>query len=323
MAELRTRYLGFELSNPLVVGSSGLTGDLDGVKRCADAGAGAVVLVSLFEQTAGMAVLPHERELWLDGYKELPPSADAASGIERYLRLVEESKKNVSVPVIASLNCVTGEWWGAYASDVASAGADAVELNLAYLSHTPLFRAAEIEQLHLRIIDDVKEQVRIPVVVKLGPYYTALARTATELCLHGADALVMFNRFRTFDIDIERLAPIHGGAPAGAQPTSESLRWVALLSGRIDCELAASGGEEGCSEAVKYLLAGAQVVQLCSSLYGHGVGYIARIRNELNAWLGRHGFGSVDQMRGILSQRRSSNPRVYEDAQPMGGVCVI
>jgi dihydroorotate dehydrogenase (fumarate) len=315
MADMTTHYLGSEITNPLVVGSSGLTGDLDGVRRCADAGAGAVVLVSLFEQTAGIQVRSRERDLWLDGYQELPPPSDAGRGIEGYLRLVEKSKKAIEIPVIASLNCVTGEWWGAYASDVAAAGADAIELNLAYMSHTPLFRSSEIEKLHVRIVDDVKEQVHIPVVVKLAPYYTALARTATELCLHGADALVLFNRFRSFDIDIDRLAPVHGSAAAGTAEPSEALRWIALLSGRIDCDLAASGGVEGCSEVIKYLLAGARVVQLSSSLYGHGVGYITRILGELSTWMEERGFGKIDDMYGLLAQRRSNTPRTYEDIQ--------
>ncbi|RMF48265.1 MAG: hypothetical protein D6751_00710 [Deltaproteobacteria bacterium] len=342
MANLSTTYLGLSLENPFVVASSSLTGSLDGIRRCAEAGAGAIVLKSLFEEqilaeTDRMAdsadgLYGGEAIEYLQGYGvELGP--------RDYLQLVSDAKKAVSVPVIASMNCVSGERWGDYAAKLEKAGADAIELNVALMPTDSRTGADEVEQAYYRILHEVKSRVSLPVAMKVGPYFSSFAQFASQLTAdrqeappftvgwcgpgetggkivwQGADALVLFNRFYQFDIDVEKLEPRAGNPYSNSEEIHTALRWVSLLYGRIGADIAATTGIHTGIDAAKQFLAGATVVQVCSALYKHGVDHLQVMRRELEEWMDRKGFDNLGACRGLLSRSRSQQPETFERLQ--------
>ena len=342
MADLTTEYLGLSLRNPLVVASCGLTGSLDGVRRCAQAGAGAVVLKSLFEEQIAAELGELEGSAELSAYgegEEYLQRYGMALGPREYLELVAAARREVAIPVIPSLNCVRAGRWGEYAAQLERAGAAALELNIALMPTRPGQAGPEVEETYFRILHEVKSRVRIPVAVKLGPWFTAFARFAERLSRdraqapefmvgwcgsspeerrivwRGADALVLFNRFYQFDIDLERLQPVAGNPYSTSAELHTSLRWVALLAGRLDCQLAAATGIHTGADVLKQLLAGATVVQLCSTLYRNGLEQLGRLAGELAAWMETRGFSRLDDFRGRLSQARSDQPDDFERLQ--------
>jgi len=257
-------------------------------------------------------------------------------GPRTYLQLVEEAKRAVDVPIIASLNCHSASSWVDYARKLEAAGADAIELNLALMPVAQAQPAAAVEELYLRIVHEVKARVAIPVAVKVGPYFSSFAHVAKKLCAdvmegpgfsvgwcgpgpteknlrwRGADALVLFNRFYQLDIDIHQLKLVAGNPYSSSAEIHTPLRWVSLLAGRIDAELAATTGVHDGRDAIKQLLAGAQVVQLCSTLYLHGLGRIGEILRELSLWMQTQGFTRLADFRGRLSQAQSPEPEDHE-----------
>ncbi len=318
MVDLSTKYMGFDLRNPLVVGSSGLTNTAEGVRRCADAGAGAVVLKSLFEEQIQAETETLEQDSWILGH---PEAFEYVRGIgmglgpSQYLKLIEEAKKTVTIPIIASLNCVSPRWWTSYASQIVSAGADGLELNISLMPSHPDRSSQEIEDLHLKIFEGVKSKIDIPIAVKIGPYFTSMARMADELSRRGVSALVLFNRFYQIDIDIDTLQITKGYRFSSPDEISLPLRWIALLAGRTECDLAASTGVHDGAGAIKQLLAGASAVQVCSVLYMKGLEHIGTMVKEMIEWMEKHGFTSVDEIRGRLSQMESDRPELYERLQ--------
>lgn len=318
MVDFSTKYMGLTLSNPLVVGSSGLSNTPEGVRRCADAGAGAVVLKSLFEEQMKAETEDLEQHSWILGHPEAfeyVRGVGMGLGPREYLKLVEETKRTVSIPVIASLNCVSPKWWVNYAKQIELAGADALELNISVMPSDPDRSSKEIEGLYFKIFEEVKIGTEIPIAVKIGPYFTSMARMADEFSKRGVSALVLFNRFYQLDIDIEKLQLAPGYRFSSSHEMSLSLRWIALLTGRIRCDLAASTGVHDGVGVIKQLLAGASAVQICSTLYINGVEYIGKILKEMESWMEKHGFNSVDQVRGKLSQDLSDRPELYERLQ--------
>lgn len=318
MPDLSTRYMGLDLANPIVVSSCSLTKDLDGVRRCAEAGAGAIVLKSLFEEQIEVEVKEIERHAWPAWHPEISDYIKGMGfelGPREYLRLIEESKRAVSVPIIASLNCITPRGWVDYAGQIESAGADGLELNVAIMPSDPSCDGRAVEEAYLRILEEVRGRVGIPIAVKIGPYFTSISWMADQLCRRGASALVLFNRFYQLDIDIEKLELAPGYRFSSPQEITLPLRWIALLSGRVGCDLAASTGVHDGAGVVKLLLAGATVVQACSTLYLNGVEHIGRMIEELEGWMKEHGFSSIDEFRGKLSQRLGENPELFERLQ--------
>jgi dihydroorotate dehydrogenase (fumarate) len=342
MADLTTTYMGIPLRNPIIVASSGLTGSLKGVVRCAEAGAGAIVLKSLFEEQIAAetgalgrfadAGAPGEGADYLQSY-------GMALGPRDYLKLVREAKRAVAVPVIASLNCISHEHWIDYAVQLAAAGADALELNVALMPTNAHLPGTDIEEHYYRILHTVKERVTIPVALKIGPNFTAFAQVADRLShdraeapafsvgwfgpsttsgkivWRGANALVLFNRFYPFDIDFERLQPATGSPYSTPAEIHTSLRWISILAGRVGCDLAAATGIHDGRDAVKQLLAGATVVQVCSTLYKNGPGRIGEMCVQIEDWMQTHGFATLAEFRGRLSQLRSERPASYERLQ--------
>jgi dihydroorotate dehydrogenase (fumarate) len=316
--DMTTEYMGLKLRNPLIVASCGLVSSVDGVKRCADAGAGAVVLKSLFEEQieAETKAIQHElRETWHPEAFEYVARMEKALGPTSYLTLVQEAKKTASIPVIASLNCVTPKWWLDYAVRLADAGADAIELNMAIMPSDTTVRSDEIEQRYLDIVEGIAKRIQIPIAVKLGPYFTSLARFASVLCDKGTSALVLFNRFYQFDIDLNRIALRSANRLSSPREVTGSLRWISILSGRVGCDLAGATGIHDGACALKHILAGAAAFQICSTLYVDGLQKIETILSEMEIWMNNKGFTSIEQIRGRLKQSESRHPQAYERLQ--------
>jgi dihydroorotate dehydrogenase (fumarate) len=306
MADLRTRYLGMDLRNPLVASSSPLTGSLDGLRRLEAAGAGAVVLPSLFEE-----------ELAEAGTRPASGSGDQAgygAGPDAYLSLVARAKKELSVPVIASLNGVSRGGWSGYATRLEEAGADALELNVYYVSSRPGQSGSDVEWHYLDVVRAVRRATGIPLAVKLSPYFSSLANVAGQLVEAGANGLVLFNRFYQPDLDIEAMEVLPALELSSSVELRLPLRWVAILHRRHRVSLAASTGVHTATDALKVLLAGADVAMMTSALLRHGPDHLRPLEVQLRDWMDRHGYETADQLRGRLSQRSVPNPAAFERA---------
>jgi dihydroorotate dehydrogenase (fumarate) len=318
MADLSTEYMGLPLRNPLVVASCSLTKSVDGVRKCADAGAGAVVLKSLFEEQIAAKAKDMEEHLWLYGHTEAFEYVSKMAmplGPRDYLELVKKAKAAVSIPVIASLNCITPRWWSDFAGQIEAAGADGLELNISVMPSDPARTSEEIEKIYVDIVESLTGGVRIPVAVKIGPYFTSVARMAAELSARGVSALVLFNRFYQIDIDTEKIDLTPGISFSTPNEISLPLRWIALLAGSVQCDLAASTGVHDGPGFVKQLLAGATAVQVCSALYERGMEHIGTILGDVETWMQGHGFEKVGDFRGKLSRQVTERPELYERLQ--------
>jgi dihydroorotate dehydrogenase (fumarate) len=318
MTDLSTRYLGLALPTPLVVSASPLSRDVAQIQKMAYGGAGAVVLQSLFAEQ-----LSAGDEAWTPVPPPGPEGATAAAapppdvasynfGPEGYLEHIRQAKAAVNIPVIASLNAATPGGWVSYAREVEAAGADALELNVYDVPTSPEVTGSALEQRYCDLVNLVKANVRIPVAVKLSPYFTSLPNLACRLDQAGADGLVLFNRFYQPDINIyEREV-----TPTLELSTSQELRlrlhWLATLFGHLRADLAATGGVHDVYDVVKALLAGARVVMMTSALMQHGTAYLEQVRHDLGRWLGDNGWKSALEIQGKLSRRAVADPAVYE-----------
>lgn len=323
---LKTNYLGLALRTPLVPSASPLSERLDNIKRMEDAGAAAVVMHSLFEEH-----LSFERHQYLhhlseetDGYAEAlaysPEMHQLAVGPESYLDEIVAAKAAVSIPIIASLNGSTIGGWTDYARRIEEAGADALELNIYWIPTDPEVTGADVETRYLEIVSQVKRVVSIPVAVKISPFFSNFANMAKRLVEKGANGLVLFNRFYQPDIDLESL-DINPNIHLSSQIEMRlPLRWIALLYGRLKTNLAATSGIHNGRDAVKMLMAGADVTMLCSALIRRGIPYITLVERELAEWLERHEYDSVEQLKGSLSQLKCPTPEAFERAQYVRGI---
>lgn len=318
--DLSTHYLGMKLRNPLVASASPLSDTLDGVRRLADAGVGAIVLYSLFEEQLrreaefdrSMAV--QGSEAFAESLSYFPGTVDHAGPSRRYLRLVERSAAAVDVPVIGSLNASSPGSWARYGRSMQDAGAAAIELNIYYLPGDIGLDSAAVEQRHLDVLAEVKSATTVPVAVKLSPYFSATADVAHRLDAAGADGLVLFNRFLQPDIDPETLGMVRGVALSTPGDTRLPLNWIALLHRRVRCSLAASTGVEHAADVAKYLLAGADIVQSASALLRHGPRYAATLLQELSDWMTRKGFESINDFKGLLAAPEHADSEARERA---------
>ena len=319
MIDLTTTYLGLELTSPLVASAGPLTGNLETLERLAAAGAGAVVLPSLFEEDVADAARERQRifsqgtEAFAEALTYLP-EPEGADDLDRHLELVAEAKASLGVPVIASLNGTTRGGWIRYASDLVDAGADALELNVYRVGANPDDTAASLEVELLRLVRAVRDEIPVPLAVKISPFFTAVSHFVSQVASAGADGVVCFNRFYQPDLDLESLAV----APTLDLSTSAELRlplrWIALLAGRVPCSLALSTGIHTPEDAVKALLAGADVVMATSSLLLHGPEHLGTMLRGVTAWLEEHEYESVAQARGSVSARSVPEPAAYERA---------
>jgi dihydroorotate dehydrogenase (fumarate) len=317
---LATSYMGLQLRNPLVASASPLSYTLEGVRRLADSGVGAIVLFSLFEEqlreeeARRAQIVDGPAESFAEAVDYFPAVVKDAAGPSRYLDLLERAAATVDIPVIASLNGITPEGWTDYARTMQDAGAAAIELNTYYLPGDPDTSGRDVEQRHVEILGRVKDAVTVPVAVKLSPYFSSFGEVALRLDEAGADGLVLFNRFLQPDIDPEALAIVPRVTLSDPAEARVPRTWIALLHGRVRAALAATTGVEEPADVARYLLAGADVVMTASALLRHGPEYATVLLDGLSTWMARKGLRSVDDLRGMLSVPTGADPAEYERA---------
>ncbi|MFB2972841.1 dihydroorotate dehydrogenase-like protein [Aerosakkonema sp. BLCC-F183] len=319
---LTTNYMGLTLRSPLVPSAAApLTENIDNVKRMEDAGAGAVVLHSLFEEQIQKEryELHHHLTYGTDSFAEaltyFPEPEIFHVGTDEYLNHIRKAKEMVSIPIIASLNGATVGGWTEYAQQIEQAGADGLELNIYYVPTDIEMTGTQVEQNYIDILSTVKSAVNIPVAVKLSPYFSNMANMAKRLEAAGADALVCFNRFYQPDIDIEDLEVRPNLILSSPQDMRLPMRWIAILYDRIDLDFAATGGIHKGQDVIKMLMAGAKISQICSVLLRHGIDHIRVIEQELIGWMKEHEYHSVQQMIGSMSQINCPDESAFERAQ--------
>ncbi len=321
--DLTTTYLGLKLRNPLVLSASPLSENMDNLKRAEEAGAAAVVLQSLFEEQLKFESeeldyhLSHGTESFAEALSYFPEPTEYHLGPEAYLEHIAKAKATVQIPVIASLNGASAGGWTEYARKIEQAGADALELNIYYIPTDLNLSAAEVEQTYLDILKAVKSAVTIPVAVKLSPFFSSMGNMAKRLDEAGANGLVLFNRFYQPDINLETLEIEHSILLSTPQARRLPLRWIAMLHGRIQADMAATSGIHNAQDVLKVLMAGASATMLCSVIYKHGVEYPKVIERELSKWMEEHEYESVQQLQGSLSQKNCPDPSAFERAQYM------
>ncbi len=321
--DLTTNYLGLKLRSPLVVSASPMSEDVDNIKRMADAGAAAVVLYSLFEEQLRQDRLELHRSLehgtnsFAEALSYFPEPAEFRLGPEEYLKHIAAAKKATKIPIIASLNGSSDGGWTSFAKQIQQAGADALELNIYYIPTSLELTGTEVEMTYLDILKAVKANVTIPVAVKLSPFFSNFANMAKRFDDAGADGLVLFNRFYQPDIELESLEVKPNILLSTPMAMRLPLRWIALLHGRVNASLAATSGIHRASDALKMLMAGADVTMLCSTLLRHGIPQIAAIERDMIDWMAEREYESVKQLKGSLSQKNCPEPAAFERAQYM------
>ncbi|BAW96648.1 dihydroorotate dehydrogenase [[Synechococcus] sp. NIES-970] len=327
--DLTTNYLGLTLRSPLIVGAAApLTEELDNLKKMEDAGAGAIVLHSLFEEQIRKEKLElhHHFTYGTNAFAEaldyFPENASNVFhvGVETYLEHIQTAKSMVRTPIIASLNGSHEGEWEHTAQLMEQAGADAIELNI-YTVPTDIHKGgSEVEYEYIKIVRTVKENLNIPVAVKLSPFFSNMANMAKRLVENGADGLVFFNRFYQPDIDIENLKVTPDLILSSSLDMRLPMRWIAILYGRLDVDFAATSGIQKGTDAIKMLMAGATVTALVATLLRHGIGHIATIEQEMIQWLEEHEYLSLEQLRGSMSQINCPDESEYERAQYMRAI---
>ncbi len=320
--DLSTSYLGIKIKNPVVVGSSSLTASIENLKKIEKAGAGAVVLKSIFEEEIYLEyhnILEKEKNIefpdvnFLDYYDYKIKN----DNIEKYMNLIKQAKEELNIPVIASINCKSSWEWGFFAVKLQEAGADAIELNMFTLPSDFNLTCTQVEETYLKIIDDITSKVTIPVAAKLSYYFSDLAAFVKRVSETKVKGVVLFNRFFHPDFDIDKFEIIPSNVLSHSSDLAISLRWISIMSGRVDADLIASTGVHDGASVVKEILAGADAVQVVSSLYKKGINSITDMLDEMKAWMKKHGFEKPDDFKGKMSQKNSPNPGEYERVQFM------
>jgi dihydroorotate dehydrogenase (fumarate) len=314
--DLTTKYLGLTLKNPVVASASPLSESLDNIKKMEDAGAAAVVMLSLFEEQIEMEGADLDRSLstgesYAESLSYFPNISGYRVGPETYLETLAKAKAAVSIPIVASLNGVSAGGWTRYAKKMQEAGADALELNIYSIPTDPKVTAADIEQSYCDLLREVKAIVQIPVAVKLCPYFSAMANMASRLDQAGADGLVLFNRFYQPDFDLEALEVVPSLQLSTSYELLLRLHWVAVLCGKVRPDLAITGGVHTAQDVLKSMMAGAQVTMMASALLKRGIGYIATVLGELQTWMEAHEYESIRQMQGSMSQKSVADPKSF------------
>ena len=321
--DLLTTYQGLELKNPIIAGSSGLTGSLDSLKKLEENGAAAVVLKSIFEEEILLDVTQQIKEAEKDPmiYSGLSETLDyidlhiREDNLGKFLQLIRDAKKELSIPVIGSINCVSNEDWIHFTRKMEEAGADALELNI-FLNPAD-FSNKEFEKAYFRIIEKVLATVKIPVAIKVSKYFTRMGLSLKALSETGISGMVLFNRFYTPDIDIDKMTLTTANMFSTPVEQYETLRWIAIMSDRVQCDLAASTGIHQGEEAIKMLLAGASAVQLASTLYKNGPEQINKILTKIQAWMSDKGLDSLKEFKGKVARGYGEDPSAFERMQFM------
>jgi dihydroorotate dehydrogenase (fumarate) len=304
--DITTTYLGLKLSSPLIVSSSRLTSSVENIKMYERKGAGAIVLKSLFEEQILADIKAklddHPMYFWYPSAADHITELSKDHGVDEYIRLIKEARAAVSIPIIASVNCISAKGWTSFTRKLQEAGSDALELNIAIFPFDDKMDGPEVEETYFDILKAVKAEVTIPVSVKIGSYFSNLPRMVKRLCNEGADGIVMFNRFFRPDVDVDGMSIIFDNYLSAPAEITEPLRWIGSLSNRISCDISATTGIHDYEGVVKVILAGAATAQICTTLYLNGPDIITQINEDLLQWMKQHQFKSVDQFRGKILQ---------------------
>jgi dihydroorotate dehydrogenase (fumarate) len=323
MIDLTTRYLGLTLESPIVCSSSPMMQEIDNLRRMEDAGASAVVLHSLFEEQITLESqdldrnLFHGTESYAEALSYFPEMESFEIGPEAYLEHVRKAKEALSIPVVASLNGISTGGWVDWARRIEAAGADAIELNTYFMPTDIEVSGSQLEEMYLELVRDVKGSVKIPVAVKLSPFFSSIPNFCASLDALGVDGLVMFNRFYQPDFDLERLEVVPRLTLSSPSELLMRLHWVAVLAGRIKADMAVTGGVHGATDVIKSMMAGAKVAMMTSALLEHGIDHLRTVRHELEQWLEANEYPSIALMQGSLSQRKVAEPAAFERANYM------
>ncbi|MBN1337837.1 MAG: dihydroorotate dehydrogenase-like protein [Bacteroidales bacterium] len=321
MANHSTKYMGFELRSPVIAGSSGLTNSVEKITELEKAGVGAVVLKSLFEEQINYFI--NKSVAQSESFHSYPEARDYIGNYTKdqnvldYLNLIRDCKAHVGIPVIASINCISSSEWISFARRIQDAGADALELNIFVLPSDPKRTSVQNEEVYLHILNSIISELKIPVAVKVSYYFSSLSNTLLKLSWTGVKGLVLFNRFFSPDIDIEKFQITATNVFSTPEEIATSLRWVAMLSGRVLCDIAASTGVHHGEGVVKQLLAGAKAVQVVSALYKKGPGIVTEMIDFLDQWMERNRFSTTEEFIGKMSFKKLDNPAAYERVQFM------
>lgn len=326
MADITTSWMGLKLKSPVIIASSGLTNSLKNIKEYEKQGAGAVVLKSLFEEqiiNEAHHTLGHDETA-----NQYPEALDyilnysRTNALNDYLNLISDCKKETNIPIIASINCSSASEWTAFADDIEKAGADALELNVFIPPFNPR-KGQQLERIYFDILQEVSLKIKIPVALKIGSYFTSLTETAEQMVWAGAKGLVLFNKFYSPDIDINDMKIVPANVFSTGEDILMPLRWVALLSGKIKCDIAGTTGVHNGEGLIKMLLAGAKAVEIASTVYKNGPEIIGTMLNDLIVWLDKNKFTTVKEVIGKLNYQNTPNPSSYERVQFMkhfGGI---
>lgn len=316
--DLTTNWLGLSLKNPFVPSASPLSRSLDAAKQLEDAGASALVMHSLFEEEVraeeeGMVRFLHHQDQGLaeaDGF--LPDQVDFPGELDRYLEQVASLKASLDIPIVASLNGVTASGWLEHAKEIRDAGADALELNAYYVAADIWEEGQYVEQRYVTLLKTLREEIELPINMKLSPWFSSVGHMVKSLENAGASGVALFNRFYQPDIDVDSMRLQHSLHATDSADALLAMRWVAILYDRVECSLGATGGIHGTDDAVKLLLAGADVVHLCTALLQRGPGYLAQVIEGVGEWMEQQGFSSVNEFRGRVSQISVQDPAEFE-----------
>jgi dihydroorotate dehydrogenase (fumarate) len=318
--KIQASYMGLDLNSPIIVSACTLSEKTENIVKMEDNGAGAVVLFSLFEEQIRKeearfnGVLRETSNAFAEALDYFPNLDDFNVGTEEYLENIRKAKERVKIPIIGSLNGITNEGWIDYSRQMEQAGADGIEVNIFFIPGDITMSTSEVEHRYLNIIDAIKQTVKIPVAVKLNPYFSAMGNMAMRMKNAGADALVLFNRFYQPDFDINEMIIKTDLHYSESSEIRLPLLWIGLLFGKVKLSLAATTGVQSAVEVIKYILAGADVVMTASSLYKNGIPYLKTMNKEMQDWMYMMGFDTIDTFKGSMSQQNISDPTAYERA---------
>ncbi len=321
MVDLSTNYMGLKLKNPIIIGSSGLTKSVDRIKELEANGAGAIVLKSIFEEQ----IVHQSNDLIIQSetFNLYPEAADyiqnatKSQAVGDYIQLIRDAKREVKIPIIASVNCMNISEWVNFAKDIENAGADALEINVFFLPHDIDIDGEEYEQRYFEIIEKVKANIKIPIALKIGYYFSSLVHTVQKLSWTGISSLVLFNRFIVPDINLESRKLHAANVFSSPNEINIPLRWIALLSDEVKCDISATTGIHDAEGVIKQLLVGATTTQICSTIYINGPKHIGVILKGLSDWMERNGYKTISDFRGSMSLKKVNNPAVFHRSQYM------
>jgi len=320
MADLSTQYMGLELKNPIIVGSSQLTNKAEKIKKLADAGAAAVVIKSLFEEQIKMEINAQRVNNMYGSFDDVENYVafyTKKHNLDEYLNLLKQAKETVDIPIMGSINCISSNEWIEFAQKIEDAGVDGLELNMFIMPNDPNYDGNSIEQIYFDVVENIQQYINIPVALKLSSYFSGMARTFIDLSKSKIAAMVLFNRFYSPDVNLDTEEIRAANIFSKPEDVSNSLRWIGMLSGQVECDLAASTGVHDGYAALKNILVGANATQVVSAIYKNSPAHIQTMLEQMEGWMEKKGYNTLEDFRGKLSQSNTTQPMMFERAQFM------